>query len=201
MSAPQQKEEDELKPTMTEGYNPGQKKALDEYAKLDANDESLAKWKASLGITANTTGGSTGKPLVDILELALEVAGRDDVVLDLSKEGQLEELSKKTFTIKEGAEYRMRVKFRVREDIISGLRYLQLVKRKGIKVDKRDEMMGSYGPNTPSQPFYEKKFALEEAPSGMLFRGTYDVLSRFMDDDQNLYLEFKWTFEIKKTWE
>jgi len=41
---------------------------------------------------------------------------------------------------------------------------------------------------------------LEEAPSGMIYRGTYNVLSRFMDDDQNLYLEFKWTFEIKKDW-
>ncbi|RPA74916.1 rho guanidine dissociation inhibitor [Ascobolus immersus RN42] len=199
MSAPQ-RDEDDLKPTMTEGYNPGQKKALDEYAQLDANDESLAKWKASLGITADTTGTATGKPEVEILELALEVAGRDDVVLDLSKAGQLEELSKKTFTIKEGAKYRMRVKFRVAGDIISGLRYLQLVKRKGIKVDKRDEMMGSYGPTTNAQPYYEKKFAEEEAPSGALYRGTYHVLSRFMDDDQNLYLELKWTFEIKKEW-
>lgn len=35
----------------------------------------------------------------------------------------------------------MRVKFRVQHEVISGLRYLQLVKRKGIKVDKSDEMM------------------------------------------------------------
>lgn len=37
----------------------------------------------------------------------------------------------------------MRVKFRVQHEVISGLRYLQLVKRKGIKVDKSDEMMVS----------------------------------------------------------
>lgn len=35
----------------------------------------------------------------------------------------------------------MRVKFRVQHEVISGLRYLQLVKRKGLKVDKSDEMM------------------------------------------------------------
>lgn len=35
----------------------------------------------------------------------------------------------------------MKVRFRVQHEVISGLRYLQLVKRKGIKVDKSEEMM------------------------------------------------------------
>lgn len=35
----------------------------------------------------------------------------------------------------------MKVKFRVQHEVISGLRYLQMVKRKGIKVDKSEEMM------------------------------------------------------------
>lgn len=37
----------------------------------------------------------------------------------------------------------MKVKFRVQHEVISGLRYLQLVKRKGVPVDKSDEMMVS----------------------------------------------------------
>jgi Rho GDP-dissociation inhibitor len=41
----------------------------------------------------------------------------------------------------------------------------------------------------------------EEAPTGMLYRGTYDAVSRFMDDDQKEHLTFKWTFEIKKNWD
>ena len=32
------------------GYKPGAAKSADEYARLDAEDESLARWKASLGI-------------------------------------------------------------------------------------------------------------------------------------------------------
>lgn len=43
--------------------------------------------------------------------------------------------------------------------------------------------------------------AEEEAPSGMLYRGTYDALSKFMDDDHKEHLSFKWTFEIKKSWD
>jgi hypothetical protein len=96
------------------------------------------------------------------------------------------------FTIKEGVEYRMKVKFRytfenayffiqkktylkyfrVQHEVVSGLKYLQVVKRRGIRVDKTEEMIGSYGPSAES---YEKKFLPEEAPSGMLARGHYDA--------------------------
>lgn len=43
--------------------------------------------------------------------------------------------------------------------------------------------------------------AEEEAPAGMLYRGTYDALSKFMDDDHKEHLSFKWTFEIKRSWD
>jgi Rho GDP-dissociation inhibitor len=42
----------------------------------------------------------------------------------------------------------------VNHDVISGLKYLHAVKRKGIRVDKMEEMIGSYG---PSADVYEKK--------------------------------------------
>jgi len=197
--------DDELKPSTTEGYKVGEKKSVDEYAKLDAEDESLARWKQSLGIGAGSAGGSLGEPgdsrRVVILQLCLLITGRPDVVINLGAPEALEQLRAKPFTIKEGAEYRMKVRFRVQHEVISGLRYLQLVKRKGIKVDKSDEMMGSYGPNTPETPYYEKTFTEEEAPSGMIYRGNYTAFSRFMDDDHTSHLEFNWTFDIKKNWD
>jgi len=39
---------------------------MDEYAKLDAEDESLARWKASLGIVPGAAGGSASGPKVTI---------------------------------------------------------------------------------------------------------------------------------------
>lgn len=194
--------DDDLVPTRAEGYKLGEKKTVDEYAKLDAEDEALNRWKASLGIGADASiGDPNDKRPVVILELALEVEGRPDVVIELEQPGALEALTGKPFTIKEKAQYSMRVKFRVQHEVISGLRYLQRVKRKGVTVDKSEEMMGSFAPNTLSTPVYEKKFAKEEAPSGMLFRGHYEVLSRFMDDDHRNYLQFEWSFDIKKSWE
>ena len=39
---------------------------MDEYAKLDAEDESLARWKASLGVIPGAAGAASG-PKVSIM--------------------------------------------------------------------------------------------------------------------------------------
>jgi hypothetical protein len=107
----------------------------------DQNDESLQKWKASLGL-------GQGKDISDpndprkciILSLGLEVEGRDDIIIDLRAPGALEELEKKPFTIKEGARFRMKAQFKVQHEILAGLKYLQKVTRMGVS-DKLQEMM------------------------------------------------------------
>jgi Rho GDP-dissociation inhibitor len=68
------------------------------------------------------------------------VEGRPDITIELSQPGQLESLKSKPFTIKEGAVYRMKVKFRVQNQILSGLKYLQVVKRHGLS-QKEQEML------------------------------------------------------------
>lgn len=112
----------------------------------------------------------------------------------------IQNLEKSSLTIKEGIEYRLKVSFKIQHDVVSGLKYLHVVKRGGIRVDKMQEMVGSYGPSPGktrvyhlsearimewpnSVESYTKKFPLEEAPSGMLARGHYHVkvtMSNFM---------------------
>lgn len=66
----------------------------------------------------------------------------------------------------------------VGNELLVGLKYIHVVKRAGITVDKLEEMIGSYGPRP--EP-YEKRFAQEEAPSGMLARGGNNtVRSRYV---------------------
>lgn len=142
---------------------------------LDANDESLRKWKESLGI-------GSGKDLSDpndprkcvILSLGLEVEGRDDIIIDLSGPGAVENLKAKPFTIKEGATFRMKAVFKVQHQILSGMKYIQVVKRMGVgnkmqemivcrtphnhrSFEVADLLQGSYSPNTADKPTYEKK--------------------------------------------
>ncbi len=59
---------------------------------------------------------------------------------------------------------------------------------------------GSFAPNTEAKPIYEKKFEPDEAPSGMLARGHYEAVSRFVDDDGHDFLLFEWSFDIAKDW-
>lgn len=40
----------------------------------------------------------------------------------------------------------------------------------------------------------------EEAPSGMIARGHYNAVSKFVDDDDHTHLQFEWSFDIAKDW-
>lgn len=59
-------------------------------------------------------------------------------------------------------------------------------------------MVGSYGPR-PEQE-YEFITPIEEAPKGLLARGTYSVKSKFTDDDKHDHLSWEWSLTIKKEW-
>lgn len=112
---------------------------------VDQNDESLNRWKASLGISNSPALPVDPKDTrrCVIHSLALEVPGRSDITIDLSVPGALESLKSKPFFIKEGAKFRMKASFKVQHDVLSGLKYLQVVKRKGIRVSKDEEMLVS----------------------------------------------------------
>lgn len=191
-------EEDDLVPSEESGYKPPKAATLEEMKNKDADDEALNKWKASLIKTDPAAMPKDDPRRVVVLALALEVKGRPDVVLELDKPEKIESVKKSPITIKEGVEYNLKIKFRVQHEIVTGLKYLQAVKRAGITVDKSDEMIGSYGPQ--AEP-YTKMFPTEQAPSGMMTRGHYAVKSKFTDDDKNIHLAWDWSFDIKKDWD
>jgi len=93
----------------------------------------------------------------------------------------------------------MKAQFKVQHQILSGMKYVQVVKRLGVS-NKMQEMIGSYSPNTEEKPLYEKKFEPETAPTGMITRGHYNATSKFVDDDNQTHLKFEWSFDIKKDW-
>ncbi|KDE09265.1 hypothetical protein MVLG_00585 [Microbotryum lychnidis-dioicae p1A1 Lamole] len=185
----------ELAATQTAGYKVGAEISLAELAELDKEDESLAKWKASLGLDANAVAsGSTAGPKVEMISLTLtsnRPAG--PIVLDLKDPKQL--ASAAPVVIKEGSEYTVEIKFLVKS-LVAGLKYIHVVKRMGLS-DKLEHMIGSRG---PSLDHVVAKLPTEEAPSGMLARGKYVVRSRVIDDDGAVYLDATWQFELKKDW-
>lgn len=195
-------QDDDLVPESVEGYTVGEKKTIEEYTKLDAEDESLAKWKASLGLdSASLYPVKAGdKRKVVVVEIGLEFPDQplDPIRFNL-EDAQGNTVPKEIkFQIKEKSVYQLYINFRVQHEIITGLKYLHSIKKTGIRVDKVDEPLGSYAPNTTEKPFYKKVFQEVEAPSGMLARGNYSAITKFTDDDKNTHLTFNWSFTIVK---
>ena len=58
-------------------------------------------------------------------------------------------------------------------------------------------MLGSYGPKTEQHTYATPP---GDAPSGLIARGKYIIKSKFLDDDKNVYLDWEWSFEVKKEW-
>ncbi|KCV72745.1 hypothetical protein H696_00324 [Fonticula alba] len=187
---------DEFAPQMTEGYKTPKAVTLSELQDLDKEDEAMNKWKASL--VKETYAPADDPRRVVVLSMTLSSPDRPDITLELNSSEKVQELKKLKTIIKEGSTYRISVNFRVQHEIVTGLKFLHVIKRKGITVEKIQEMIGSYAPQL--EP-HTKSFHPEEAPSGMMFRGNYVGHAKFTDDDGNIYLEWEWPFEIKKEWE
>ena len=108
----------------------------------DANDDSLQRYKESLGLGGGKDLSDPNDPRVCIiLSLSMETADREPVTVDLSTPGSQETLKDKPFQIKEGSKFGMVARFKVQHEILSGLRYIQDIRRKGIKIAKVNEMI------------------------------------------------------------
>uniref|UniRef100_A0A8C7ILE3 Rho GDP-dissociation inhibitor 1 n=1 Tax=Oncorhynchus kisutch TaxID=8019 RepID=A0A8C7ILE3_ONCKI len=167
----------------TVNYKPPAQKTLQEIQELDQDDESLRKYKEVLLGAGAASPARVGETLFYSLIVFLT--------------GDLEAFKKQSFILKEGVEYRIKISFKVNKEIVSGLKYVQQTHRKGVRIDKSDYMVGSYGPR-PNE--YDFLTPLEEAPKGMLARGTYNIKSKFTDDDKHNHLSWEWNLNIKKDW-
>ncbi|XP_071396107.1 rho GDP-dissociation inhibitor 1-like [Centroberyx affinis] len=179
----------------TVDYKPPAQKTLQEIHDLDKDDESLRKYKEAL-LGAGAAEVDPNIPNVQVTRLTL-VCESAPIPLTLDLQGDLESFKKESFILKEGVEYKIKISFKVNREIVSGLKYVQQTFRKGVRIDKSDYMVGSYGPR---QADYDFLTSLEEAPKGMLTRGTYNIKSKFTDDDKHDHLSWEWNLNIKKDW-
>ncbi|KAK5866563.1 hypothetical protein PBY51_020746 [Eleginops maclovinus] len=176
-------------------YKPPAQKSLKEIQEMDKDDESLRKYKETL-LGSGPSDADPTTPNVQVTQMCLMCeTAPNPLILDL--QGDLEAFKKQCFVLKEGVEYRIKISFKVKKEIVSGLKYVQQTYRKGIKIDKSDYMVGSYGPSINE---YEYLTSVEEAPKGLLARGNYVIKSKFTDDDQHDHLSWEWNLNVKKDW-
>ncbi|CAJ0608985.1 unnamed protein product [Cylicocyclus nassatus] len=177
-------------------YKAPEKKTVSEILSADQDDESLAKYKATLlgSSPVDTVVDPMDPRIVIVKSITLLVPGRDDVTMELDNPS---ELGDATFKLKEGCQYRLRFDFYVQREIVTGLKYIHKVSRHGVQVLKETFMVGSYAPKQELQSYTTP---VEEAPSGMLHRGKYKVKSQMTDDDGHDWLTWCWITEISKDW-
>jgi len=184
-------------------YKVGKKVALNELLSQDSNDESLRKYKESLLGNLDPAISPKDDPrrvVIKELKIIFEDRPGGDITYTLETKEDLERMKKTPFVLKEGCHYKTKVSFKIQHDIVSGLKYINLVYRKGIRVAKEQTMIGSFGPQVAPHEVVFPRHGWEEAPSGMLSRGSYTAKSQFVDDDEQTHLEFEYAFDIKSDW-
>ncbi|CAM8887570.1 hypothetical protein QQ045_024699 [Rhodiola kirilowii] len=174
----------------------GPRTSIKEQLEKDKDDESLRKWKEQLlgSLDIAAVGGEHLEPDVKILNLAIKSDKRPDIVLEIPETGNPKGL---WFTLKEGSRYSLNFSFKVKNNIVSGLKYTNTVWKTGIKVDRTKEMLGTFSPQADA---YTHEMPEEVTPSGIFARGSYSARTKFFDDDKKCYLEINYTFDIRKDW-
>lgn len=176
-------------------YKAPEKKSLQEIQEMDKEDESLQKYKQAL-LGSLPAAVDPNAPNVKVLSMEL-MCTEAPAPIKMELAGNIGTLKDHTYILKEGSSYRVKITFMVNKEIVSGLKYVQHTFKTGIKVDKETHMVGSYGPRC--EP-YEFLTPMEEAPKGLLARGTYSIKSWFTDDDKTDHLSWEWKLSIKKEW-
>ncbi|XP_027342838.1 rho GDP-dissociation inhibitor 1-like isoform X2 [Abrus precatorius] len=169
--------------------------SLKEQLEKDKDDESLRKWKEQLlGSIDMSAIGENKDPEVKIVSLTITCPGRPDLILPIPFTG---DSKKSIFTLKEGSQYRLKFSFTVSNNIVSGLKYSNVVWKTGVRVDNTKKMLGTY---SPRQEPYTYELEDDTTPSGLFARGTYSARTKFVDDDRKCYLDTSYHFEIQKNW-
>merc|ERR1711977_358788 len=180
----------------SDNYNPGEKIDMKTLQETDAEDESLKKYKEALLGKMDDLSAPSDDPrrvVIQSMVIIFEDRPGGNLEFKLSNEGELA-------AFKKGCHYKIQVNFRVQHEIVSGLKYLNQVYRKGIRAVKEEEMLGSFGPQRDNHSVTFPKQGWDQAPKGALARGTYTAKSKFTDDDKQVHMQYEYSFHIKKDW-
>ncbi|MET9378328.1 hypothetical protein ACFYV5_10480 [Streptomyces sp. NPDC003035] len=131
--------------------------------------------------------------IVRLLGLALRFSGPGDISMAVPPT----EAASGPFTVKEGAEFRAVVSFRVDGPSVTGLKVIDVRTRNGVELGGREVMLGDFRHGGP----YELELPPDRVPSGPRARGVYDVYAALADAEGRVLDRRDYRFEIKKDWD
>src|SRR3989338_5172711 len=190
--------------THDDGYKPAEKVDLSKLREMDSEDESLRKYKdALLGAAMSEDIAPKNDPrrvVIKRMEIICEDRPGGNIIFDLEEKGSELKMKDRRFVLKEGCNYKTKIQFKIQHEIVSGLKLMSTVYKKGIRISSEDEMFGSFPPQKNVHDISFPRHGWEKCPSGLLARGDYKGKHRFLDDDKVCHLEYDYCFAIKKDW-
>ena len=100
-------------------------------------------------------GDASDPRRVVIQEMRVLLKEHDPIVYDLREKDAEKKMKDNRFTLKEKCEYKIQVSFRCQHEIITGLKLLNFVYKKGVRVAKEEEVHHpSVLSSSLSFPFY-----------------------------------------------
>jgi len=178
-------------------------KKVDDLMNKDKEDESLNKWKAALlgkALSEDISPKDDPRRVV-ICSMTILFEGHTETNYTFDTKEQLDKLKDNPFVMKEACHYRIRLRFKVQHELVTGLKHVNAIYRHGLKVAKEETMIGSFGPQVAPHEVIIPRVGWEEAPTGLLARGKYTANSKFIDDDGQTHLDYDYAFSIKKDWD
>jgi len=183
------------RPDEVAGYKrPRKSVSVREFLKMDQKDESLRKWKAAVIKDVEPKFPADARHVI-VDSFCLVCNGGKS--FDLNPNDRKAQQSK-VHILKEGTPFHMVLKFYVQREVASGLKYMQFISRFGIRLEKSQQVLGSFG---PAKEVVTYTFPEDQVPAGAFARGSYTAKARLVDDDDNIHLEMDWSFEIKSDWQ
>eukprot|EP00123_Amoebidium_parasiticum_P001442 comp12528_c0_seq1/m.7515 comp12528_c0_seq1/g.7515 ORF comp12528_c0_seq1/g.7515 comp12528_c0_seq1/m.7515 type:complete len:181 (-) comp12528_c0_seq1:544-1086(-) len=172
-----------------------------EFFEKEKNDPAMIAYLKALGIDPDYVPPKDDPRRVVISKIEIIFKdGHEAAVLNVATEEDVKKAKEKPLVIKEGAEYKIRVHFRVQHTVVAGLKIQSTVSKMGKKLQSETEMLGSYPPKSEFGNLDIGGGEFVEAPTGMLARGEYKAHMKFIDDDNQCHLDFEYTIKIAKDW-
>ncbi|PKU87969.1 Rho GDP-dissociation inhibitor 1 [Dendrobium catenatum] len=141
------------------------------------------------------TNAENPDPKVTIQSLTIITSDRPGLVIPIPFDPNVRSYE---FTLKKGIQYQLKLSFTVSNNIVSGLRYMNTVRKiPGFILESTTVMLGTFSPQ--NEP-YTYKLEEDTTPSGLFSLGEYFVEIKFVDDDNKCYLEIEYDFQITQDW-
>ncbi|MFD5082397.1 hypothetical protein ACFVYP_01500 [Kitasatospora sp. NPDC058201] len=164
---------------------------------VDVPERDEAYFKALVERDRKGLEGSGGTLNLLTFRVEFEDERRPAVARQLDSAEALAATKADAFVLPEGCHYRIRVDFRVDDAPVSGVLYTSSHYRKGLRVGREKQMLGSFPQQGMPHSVTFPRHGWEEAPSGMLNRGSYTAKAELHDDEGKALAEFEYAFDIR----